>query len=152
MLVTVTWRGSTGLPWSDVMSDDIMPDDVMSDDVISGEGEEEETPTPVLTAFLLRAAADTLAALLLLLVLLLLPLPLLLPLAAPKQCSEGDTHRLDLSVDGGLGPSNGGRLTLVRLDSDDDDPACRDSYVRPFDPAERSGLGGEGREKVVLIE
>lgn len=32
--------------------------------------------------------------------------------------SDGETHRVDARVDGGLIPSNEGRLSLLRLDSD----------------------------------
>lgn len=74
-----TWRGSTGLPWSDITSDDIMSvvyDIIISEDgiIISVDetGRPPEDAAPALTPFLLLAAADTLAVLLLLLLLLLL--------------------------------------------------------------------------------
>lgn len=75
----VTWRGSTGLPWSDMTSDDIMSVDIMSDVISISEddtgrplGEATPAPTPPWTAFLLLAAADTLAVLLVFALILLL--------------------------------------------------------------------------------
>lgn len=77
-----TWRGSTGLPWSDMTSDDVMPDDIMSGDSMSegniisedDTGRLTPTPTPALRPFLLLAAADALAVLLPLLLLAVLML------------------------------------------------------------------------------